>query len=78
MITTFGFFAPTELVIVLVVVLIIFGPGKLPDIGKALGKGISEFKNAASQETEKYSAGVAVADHGVGTSDQPKEKIPME
>lgn len=37
-----------ELVIILVVALIIFGPGKLPDIGRAVGKGIREFKQAAS------------------------------
>lgn len=35
-----------ELVIILVVALIIFGPGKLPELGKSLGKGIREFKNA--------------------------------
>lgn len=37
---------PTELIIILVVVLIIFGAGKLPEVGKALGKGIKEFKAA--------------------------------
>ena len=38
-----------EIVIVLVVVLIIWGPGKLPDIGGALGKGIREFRQASSE-----------------------------
>ena len=37
---------PTELIIVLVIALIIFGPGKLPELGKALGQGIREFKEA--------------------------------
>ncbi|HEX3031813.1 MAG TPA: twin-arginine translocase TatA/TatE family subunit [Bacillota bacterium] len=37
-----------ELILILVVALIIFGPGKLPEVGKALGKGISEFKKASS------------------------------
>lgn len=50
MLTTFGFVTPTVAVIVLVIALIIFGPGKLPDLGKALGKGISEFKNATNGE----------------------------
>ncbi|MBI3038046.1 twin-arginine translocase TatA/TatE family subunit, partial [bacterium] len=36
----------SELIIILVVVLILFGPGKLPDVGKALGRGIREFKRA--------------------------------
>ncbi len=38
-----------QLVLVLVIVLIIFGPGKLPDIGKSLGKAISEFKNSVTK-----------------------------
>ena len=40
-----------EIVILLVVVLIIWGPGKLPDIGSAMGKGISEFRKASSRES---------------------------
>ncbi len=39
-----------ELVIVLVIVVIIFGAGKLPEIGGALGKGIKEFKTNAVEE----------------------------
>jgi sec-independent protein translocase protein TatA len=33
-----------ELVVLLVVILILFGPGKLPDVGKALGKAVGEFR----------------------------------
>ena len=36
----------TELVLILVIAWVVFGPGKLPDVGKALGKSIREFKNA--------------------------------
>ncbi len=39
---------PAELIVLLVIVLIIFGPGKLPDIGSAIGKGIREFRRASS------------------------------
>ena len=39
---------PMELILLLVIVLIIFGPGKLPDIGNAVGKGIREFRRASS------------------------------
>jgi len=35
-----------ELILVLVIALVLFGPSKLPDIGKAIGKGLHEFKNA--------------------------------
>lgn len=51
MLTTFGFLDVPELGIILVIALIIFGPGKLPDLGKSLGKGIAEFKNAADGKT---------------------------
>lgn len=35
-----------ELLLILIVALVIFGPGKLPEIGKSLGKSIGEFKDA--------------------------------
>lgn len=38
-----------ELVIILVIILIIFGAGKLPEIGAGLGKGIKQFKNATKE-----------------------------
>lgn len=41
-----------EIIIVLVIVLVIFGPRKLPDIGKSLGKSITEFKKATSEVNE--------------------------
>lgn len=40
---------PMELVIILAIVLVIFGAGKLPEIGGALGKGIKEFKSATKE-----------------------------
>jgi sec-independent protein translocase protein TatA len=39
-----------ELIVILVIVLIIFGAGKLPQIGEGLGKGIRNFKKATSKE----------------------------
>jgi sec-independent protein translocase protein TatA len=53
MLTTFGLMDVPELAIILVLALIIFGPGKLPDIGKSLGKGIAEFKKAADGSETK-------------------------
>lgn len=43
---------PTHLILILIVVLIIFGPGKLPDVGKALGKTVREFRQAATASFE--------------------------
>jgi len=41
-------FGVQELVVILVIALIIFGPSKLPELGKAFGKSIREFKEATS------------------------------
>ncbi|PLX78917.1 MAG: twin-arginine translocase TatA/TatE family subunit [Desulfuromonas sp.] len=41
-----------ELVIILVIVLVIFGAGKLPQVGGALGKGIRNFKKGVNEDDE--------------------------
>lgn len=43
----------TELILILVIALVVFGPGKLPEVGKALGRGIQEFRSATSGESTK-------------------------
>jgi sec-independent protein translocase protein TatA len=47
----FGIGVP-ELLIILVIILIIFGVGKLPEIGSALGKGIKNFKKSMNESNE--------------------------
>jgi sec-independent protein translocase protein TatA len=47
----FGIGMP-ELIVILVIVLIIFGAGKLPEIGGAIGKGIRNFKKATREPEE--------------------------
>ena len=39
---------PLEIVIVLIIVLVIFGPKRLPDLGKSLGRGMREFKDSVT------------------------------
>jgi sec-independent protein translocase protein TatA len=41
-----GLFQPTHLLLVLAIALLVFGPKKLPELGKGLGKGIRGFKDA--------------------------------
>ncbi|MBW8324648.1 MAG: twin-arginine translocase TatA/TatE family subunit [Prolixibacteraceae bacterium] len=47
-----GIIGPQELIIVLVVVVLMFGGTKIPELMKGLGKGIKEFKNASKAEEE--------------------------
>ena len=47
-----GGLGTTELIIILVIVLVIFGAGKLPEVGGALGKGIRNFKRASKGEED--------------------------
>jgi len=48
----FGIGIP-ELVIILIIILIIFGTGKLPEIGGALGKGIRNFRKASNDKPDE-------------------------
>lgn len=57
---------PTELIIILLIVILLFGAKKIPEIGKGLGKGIKDFKSAmkegedeADKEDKKSKSGEA-------------------
>ncbi len=44
----FGSIGGTEILVIMVIALLIFGPRKLPELGKSIGKGLSEFKRASN------------------------------
>jgi sec-independent protein translocase protein TatA len=56
-----GALQPGHLIVILVIVLLIFGPGKLPELGRAMGDGLRELKKATGggDETAKDSGTVA-------------------
>ena len=47
-----GLFQPMHLVVILFIALLVFGPKKLPELGKGLGDGIRSFKNAMHEKEE--------------------------
>ena len=71
-----GALQPGHLILVLVIVLLIFGPGKLPELGKALGDGMRELKKAtgggddahASTNATAAAAGTATTTPAAGTA----------
>lgn len=65
----FGIGMP-ELIIILVIILIIFGTGKLPEIGGALGKGIRNFKKASTEKPDE----IDVTPEQGGADEQKAEK----
>jgi sec-independent protein translocase protein TatA len=57
-----GWIGPWEIAILLVIVLLVFGPKRLPEMGRSLGRGMREFKNSITgkdDEAELPDAGAA-------------------
>jgi len=53
MVFGFGMLGAKELILILVIVLVIFGPKKLPDIGRSFGEMLSNFRKGSKDETEE-------------------------
>jgi TatA/E family protein of Tat protein translocase len=47
-----GLFQPMHLIVILIIAMVIFGPGKIPELGSALGKAIRDFKKAMNEVNE--------------------------
>jgi sec-independent protein translocase protein TatA len=56
-----------EIIIVLVIILIIWGPGKLPDVGAAMGRGIREFRKASAETRDVVVKATAMPDEPAPT-----------
>ena len=64
-------FSTTELMIVLVIVLVLFGSKKIPELAKGLGRGIKDFKSAIKEDEEVKEVEEAKKTE---TTEIPKEK----
>ncbi len=63
-----------ELVIILVIALIIFGPKKLPELGKSLGQAISGFRDGSKKATESVKKEIGEIEKTLKDSVAPEEK----
>ncbi len=64
-----------ELVIIFIVALVIFGPRKLPELGRSLGKGLSEFKRASNELKRTWEEEVEAVKHEVDVETEELKKI---
>lgn len=67
----FGFIGnmgPWEIAIILLVALIVVGPGKLPEVAKSLGKGLTEFRRATSGVKKEFEDAMKFEDTPVSTT----------
>lgn len=69
---------PLEIGLLLVLVMIFFGVGKLPEVGKALGKSIRQFKDAQNDDSIDVTAQIDSVDDGVDVSAETVEKLTVE
>ena len=67
----FGIGVP-ELILILIIGLVVFGPGKLPEVGRAIGKSLNEFKNASNEPTEEKKEEPVVK--AVENNEEPQKK----
>jgi sec-independent protein translocase protein TatA len=65
----FGNIGAPEIIIVLVIVLIIFGPKRLPDLGRSLGRGMREFKDSVTGKDKDEDDRAELESRGAGSAD---------
>lgn len=70
-----GLFQPTHLILILVIALIVLGPGKLPEVSRGLGKSIREFKKATSGIADEITDPIKEATQPITEMKQQVESI---
>ena len=64
-----------EIVIIFIVALVIFGPRKLPELGRSLGRGLSEFKRASNEIKRTWEDEVEAVKHEVEVEEEELKNI---
>ena len=68
----------TELIILLVVILVVFGPKRLPEMGRSLGKGMREFKDSITGNDDDEPARRVIATEDTSTVEPAREQRETE
>lgn len=71
-----GSFGPGEMLFIAVFALLIFGPKRLPEIARSMGKALREFRKATSGLTEELKAGLDDHPNIAATRDEPEQLKP--
>jgi sec-independent protein translocase protein TatA len=66
-----GNIGPLEIIVVLIIALIVFGPKRLPELGRSLGKGIREFRGSISGERDDEERPASSQEIEAGEREQP-------
>jgi sec-independent protein translocase protein TatA len=66
-----GPFGVPELLIIAFIIILVFGVGRLPEVGGALGKGIREFRKSSKDDGEDAGAGSALSSSSISSGDAP-------
>ncbi len=73
--------SPLEIIVLLVIALIVFGPQKLPEIARTVGNFLNQLKSMANEVRTEFSAGLVDPDEPVAdevTVEPPKDEVPPE
>ncbi len=71
----FGSIGMPELIIIFVIALIIFGPRKLPELGRSLGKSLAEFKTASNELKSTLEEEIRLEEQRARTSKRPTQRL---
>jgi len=70
----FGSFGGVELIVIVLIILLLFGAKKIPELARGIGQGINEFKKASSDIRKEIEKGQSEADEIKKTNDTVKNK----
>jgi sec-independent protein translocase protein TatA len=74
MVPMLGNIGPLEIIVVLIIALVVFGPKRLPELGSSLGRGIREFRSTVSGEKGEEDEDVkAISQPPTAPAEQPAE-----